>query len=93
MDLSSAAYAYQFSNVTGISPDALGIVTVVFLILATLASVIAGPYVYGFSAYRKRESEKAEKKRTIQNLLAMKDIQTELEEEMKRALTNANFTP
>ncbi|MFZ3232998.1 MAG: hypothetical protein WA194_05820 [Patescibacteria group bacterium] len=93
MDLSSAVYAYQFSNVTALSSfDALGIAACVFFVLAAAASVAVGPYFYGFSVYRQKEREKLEKKKTIKNLLLMKDIQTELEDEMKRSLTNANLS-
>ena len=93
MDLSSAVYAYQFSNASALpSFDALGIAACAFLVLAAAASVAVGPYFYGFSVYRQKEREKLEKKKTIKNLLLMKDIQTELEEEMKRSLTNANLS-
>lgn len=92
MDFSSAIYAYQFSNASASSVDALGYAFIAFFLIAAAASIALGPYVYGFFVYKRKESEKLEKKRTIQNLLVMKDIQTELEEEMKRALTNANLT-
>lgn len=92
MDLTSAVYAYQFSNVAGISPDALGYSTMAAFLFAAVFAIVVGPYAYGFVVYRRKEAEKLEKKRTIQNLLIMKDIQTELEDEMKRSLTNANLT-
>ncbi len=92
MDLSSAVYAYQYSNVSALASfDALAIVLSIALVVLAAASVAVGPYFYGFSVYRRKELEKLEKKKTIKNLLVMKDIQTELEEEMKRSLTNANM--
>lgn len=92
MDLSSAVYAYQFSNVSALaSLDPATVATCVALLVLAAASLVVGPYVYGFTVYRRKELEKLEKKKTIKNLLIMKDIQTELEEEMKRSLTNANM--
>lgn len=92
MDLSSAVYAYQFSNVSALaSLDPATVATCVALLIFAAAALLAGPYVYGFTVYRQKELEKLEKKKTIRNLLIMKDIQTELEEEMKRSLTNANM--
>ena len=92
MDLSSAVYAYQYSNVAALaSLDAATVATCVAFLVLAATSIMAGPYVYGFTVYRQKELEKLEKKKTIKNLLVMKDIQTELEEEMKRSLTNANM--
>lgn len=90
MDFSTPVYAYTFANAVVSGPDLFDLSIVVATVIAIALAVLAGPYAYGYSVYRRKEREKAEKKRTIQNLLIMKDIQSELEEEMKRALTNAN---
>ena len=91
MDLSSAVYAYHFANVS-VSPDAFGYAVGAAFVIVTALAVAFGPYVYGFAVYRKKEAERLEKRRTLQNLVIMKDIQTELEDEMRRALTNANIS-
>lgn len=75
MDISSAVYAYEFANVAvanaGVATYAFAMGLVVLVALA----IIAGPYAYGFVVFRKKEAEKLEKRRTIQNLVVMKDIQ------------------
>lgn len=91
MDLSSAVYAYRFESAAfSFSPDIANLGILAFFAALTVLALFAGPYAYGLSVYRRKEAEKAEKKKTIQNLLIMKDIQTELEIEMKKALTDAN---
>lgn len=92
MDASSAIYAYQFANASASSMGISAYLIIAGFILLTAMVIVMGPYLYGFVVYRKKEAEKIEKRKTIQNLVIMKDIQTELEEEMKRSLTNANLS-
>lgn len=92
MDISSAIYAYEFANAAMTDVNAAAYAAIVGFFALTVVGIIVGPYVYGFFVYRKKEAEKLEKRKTIQNLVIMKDIQGELEEEMRRALTNANLS-
>lgn len=92
MDASSAIYAYQFANASASSIGASTYLIIAGFVLLTATVIVIGPYLYGFVAYQKKEAEKIEKRKTIQNLVIMKDIQTELEEEMRRTLTNANLS-
>lgn len=91
MDLSIPVYAYQFSNASVSAPDIFDLSIVAVGVALVALVVLVGPYAYGYSVFRRKERERAEKKRTIQNLRIMKDIQDELEQEMKRALTNAGL--
>ncbi len=94
MDLSSAVYGYHFSNVTLVS-SAQGIadwILIAAFVLLGIVTVVAGPYVYGYSVYRSKEAEKLEKKRMVRDFLLMKEIQNELEEEMRKTITNAKVS-
>jgi hypothetical protein len=86
-------YAYRFENAQVVFQPAIADWSIVaaFLLLV-VAAVMVGPYVYGYFVQLAREAEKAEKKRVIRNLLTMKEVQTELEDEMRHALMNANLS-
>ncbi len=89
MDISSAVYSYDFSAAAGASVSDAAFAAA-FLAFAAVAHFV-GPYVYGYVIYLRKEAERAEKKRTLKNLSMMKELQTELEEEMRKSLTNANL--
>lgn len=93
MDFSSAVYSYQFSNLhTPTIPSGTDAVLMALFILLIGFAWFAGPYAYGYVAYMKKEREKREKKQKLLNFSIMKDLQTELEEEVKKSLTNANLS-
>ncbi len=75
MDISSAVYAYEFANVAVANADAAIYAFAMGLVVLVALAIVAGPYAYGFVVFRKKEAEKLEKRKTIQNLVVMKDIQ------------------
>jgi len=61
---------------------------IIVVILATLIAYRALPYLYGYLRVQEMDRDKAEKRRVIQDLILMKEIQGELEREMEQALLN-----
>jgi hypothetical protein len=75
MDVSSAVYAYEFANVAVANASVATYAYAIGLVVLVALAIVAGPYAYGFVVFRKKETEKLEKRKTIQNLVVMKDIQ------------------
>lgn len=71
----------------------LGNITMIVLLAIgfslLIGAYVIAPYVYGYFVIGQKEREKGAKKRIIQDLIVMKEIQTELEVEMEQAFLNA----
>lgn len=86
------AFTYDLKNLIIPSPDIvstllyLGIFTVTMIVLYYLCIFVAGIYI----VYRDNKIME-NKKRTLNDLVLMKDIQTELEKEIEQATLQAAF--
>lgn len=68
------------------SPDLLVLTLLGALIAIFFLLHIFLPYLHGYVIVKKEEQLKLEKKKTIQDLIMMKEIQTELEKEIEQAM-------
>lgn len=64
----------------------LTIVVFVLPVSIAFAAYIAMPYIMGYLLLRQREKERAKNKNLIRNLSLMKQIQTDLENELQESL-------
>lgn len=86
-------FIYNLSNVTLFQPSlTIGIVGVILTIL--VAILVYFVYLYGYGAVIIYEEERLHehKKSVLQELIVMKDIQTEIEKEIERAMLNETFS-
>jgi hypothetical protein len=88
---STAQFTYMLSNLN-YTPNMIhiiiGIIVGIVLIIAIRMGFLYG---YGFMLMRKDHADIERKKKTLGDLILMKDIQTELEKEIELAMLKATF--
>lgn len=80
-------FAYVFSSDNVIVP-----IGIAMIIIACIVIYLAAPYIYGYFMVTHSTRDKQQKRRVIQDLILMKEIQGELEKEMEQALLAATLT-
>lgn len=81
------AFHYSFSLENMIVP-----IIIAIIIAAYIIAYLVAPYLYGYVMAIRSARDKQDKRRVIQDLILMKEIQGELEREMEQALLSAALT-
>lgn len=90
MNLSN--FSYILENLSLYEPSILGIIVGIIVgILFFIWMRLVFLYSYGFFLVREDALTIAERKKTLSDLILMKDIQTELEKEIEQAILKATF--
>ena len=93
MDLSSAVYAYHFSNVAsgGFPTDFTELAVLAVLVGSVFFANVFGPFLYAFALQIQKDAERARGKKRINELRAIKELQTEFEREVHEKIMNGNM--
>ena len=93
MDFTQYTFAYTPANLRAFSyvfslDHIFVFAGIIALIIAYIGAYILIPYITGYFILQNKEQTKQDKRRVIQDLILMKEIQGELEKEMEQALLN-----
>lgn len=94
MDLAQYTFSYTPANLQAFSyafslDHLFAPIIIVGLVILFGVIYLIAPYMHGYLTIRHAAQEKQDKRRIIQDLILMKEIQGELEQEMEQTLLNA----
>lgn len=86
------SFPYILENLSLYNPSIVGIIVWIILGIGFFIFIRMGfLYGYGFFLMREDAAALAGRKKTLGDLILMKDIQTELEKEIEQAILKATF--